>query len=157
MLKQKHRAAELKLVAVVQLLDPHGFPVDQRSVRAVPIAHDEQAVAEMDRSVLPGDFRIADPNVVPAAASQRDQFRPDLEAGALVGPANDQERRFRQIRFLVGSHAPYDTTAAACFTVGVNGREREYSGEKRRSAQDGQTCGFKHGQRPHYSRTMPPG
>ena len=70
LLKQENGAADLKLIAVVQILRPDEFPVDQRTVRTVPIAQDERAVAEMDRSVLPGDFGVADPDVVPAAAPQ---------------------------------------------------------------------------------------
>ena len=38
----------------------------------------------------------------------------------MVGSANDQERRFRQIRFLVGSHVPMIPPPATCNTVGVN-------------------------------------
>jgi hypothetical protein len=70
--------------------------------------------------MLPGDFGIANPNVVPTAAPQQDKLRPDFKAGALVGSANDQERRFRQIRFLVGSHVPMIPPLAGCNTVGVN-------------------------------------
>ena len=80
LLKQQHCAAELEFVPVVQLLHPHGGPVDQRSIGTVPVADDEQALAEMDGGVLTRDLRVADADVVATAAAQRDQFRPDLKA-----------------------------------------------------------------------------
>lgn len=95
LVEQKDRATDLQLISVVQLLDPHGDAVDQRSVGAIAVAHRELPVAELNRGMLPRGFRIADTDVIPAAASQRDGFWPDLKADALIGSADDQEGGFR--------------------------------------------------------------
>ncbi len=104
LVKQEHRATQLHLVAVVQLLHANRGAVDERAVGAAAVFDDEHAVHELDDRVLPRSLVVADANFIAEPAPQADRLFADLKAGTLVSPADHEERRLRRPGSLVRCH-----------------------------------------------------
>jgi hypothetical protein len=104
LVKEEHGAAQLHLVAVMQLLHAHRGAIDVRAVGAAAVLDDEGTVDELDDGVLSRGLMVADADFVPESAADSDRLFANFEAGALIGPADHEERRLCRPGSLVRCH-----------------------------------------------------
>ena len=79
-------------------------PLTIRAVGAAAVLDDESTVDELDDRVLARGLVVADANFVAESAADSDRLFADLEAGALIGPADHEERRLCRPGSLVRCH-----------------------------------------------------
>ena len=90
---EHQRAAELNLVAALQLVLADALAVDERAVAAVQIGDRVVVVDAADFGVVAGDFGVVKLERVRGVPPEPNGRLGQLEAAALVGSADDEQRR----------------------------------------------------------------
>ena len=90
---EHQRAADLNLVAALQLVLADALAVDERAVAAGQVGDRAVVLGAADFGVVAGDFGVVKLEGVRGVPPQSNGRLGQLEAAALIGSADDEQRR----------------------------------------------------------------